>query len=47
MQVWGADQGDKDSFDSVVHKPGYLIDKTELENAVKLLHRLLPSIVDD
>jgi hypothetical protein len=36
--------GDKDSFDNVVHKPVYLIDKTELEDAVNLLNHLLPII---
>lgn len=38
--------GDKDSFDNVVHKPDYLIDKSELEDAVGLLNHLLPTIVD-
>lgn len=37
--------GDKDSFDNVVHKPDYLIDKNELEDAVNLLNHLLPTIV--
>lgn len=38
--------GDKDSFDNVVHKPDYLVDKSELDAAVTLLNRLLPTIVD-
>lgn len=38
--------GDKDSFDNVAHKPDYLIDKSELEDAVGLLNHLLPTIVD-
>lgn len=36
--------GDKDSFDNVVHKPAYLIDKNELDDVVDLLNRLLPTI---
>lgn len=39
------DGGKKDSFDNVVHKPDYLIDKSELDDAVDLLNRLLPTIV--
>jgi hypothetical protein len=38
--------GDKDSFDNVVHKPDFLIDKSELDDAVNLLNHLLPTIVD-
>jgi len=38
--------GDKDSFDNVVHKPNYLIDKDELEDAVNLLNHLLPTITE-
>jgi len=38
--------GDKDSFDNVVHKPDYLINKEELDDAVDLLNRLLPTIID-
>lgn len=37
--------GDKDSFDNVVHKPDYLINKDELDDAVTLLNHLLPSII--
>lgn len=37
--------GDKDSFDNVVHKAEYLIEKDELEDAVNLLNRLLPTII--
>ncbi|GEM_PF-1551662 len=37
--------GNKDSFDNVVHKPVYLIDKSELDGAVDILNRLLPTIV--
>jgi len=36
--------GDKDVFDNVVHKPTTLIQRDELEDAVQLLNRLLPSI---
>lgn len=36
--------GDKDSFDFVVHKLDYLIEKEELQDAVDLLNRLLPTI---
>lgn len=38
--------GDKDSFDNVVHKPIYLVDKIELDDVVDLLNRLLPTIVE-
>ena len=38
--------GDKDSFDNVVHKPDYLIEKGELDDAVDLLNHLLPTIID-
>lgn len=38
--------GSKASFDNVAHKSHYLIDKDELEAAVNLLNRLLPTIVD-
>lgn len=37
--------GDKDSFDNVVHKSEFLINKDELEDAVGLLNRLLPTII--
>ena len=38
--------GDKDSFDFVVHKLDYLIEKDELEDAIDLLNRLLPTIIE-
>jgi len=38
--------GDKDSFDNVVHKPIYLIEKGELDDAIDLLNHLLPTIID-
>ena len=40
--------GDKDEFDNVAHKPGptNLISKDQLSDAVDLLNKLLPSIVN-
>ncbi|MEI6228978.1 MAG: hypothetical protein WCP11_03075 [Candidatus Saccharibacteria bacterium] len=38
--------GNKVSFDNVVHKPDYLIEKTELSSAVDLLNRILPRIIE-
>lgn len=37
--------GNKDTFDIVAHKPGVLIQKDQLEDAVNLLNSLLPTIV--
>lgn len=37
--------GNKVSFDNVVHKPDYLIDKVELSSAVDLLNRILPTLL--
>lgn len=43
-----ANGGQKDAFDNIIHKPGalYLIDKSDLEDAIDLLNNLLASIVD-
>lgn len=36
--------GNKDSFDNIVHKPDYLIQKDDLNDAVDLLNKILPTI---
>lgn len=43
-----ANGGQKDTFDNITHKPGdlYLIDKSNLEDAVDLLNALLASIIN-
>lgn len=43
-----ANGGQKDTFDNITHKPGalYLIDKSNLEDAVDLLNMLLAHIID-